>query len=44
MLEFKNSMILTGNNLGMLANVDALPTEDEVNKFIKASDSQPFKA
>lgn len=30
----KNSMILTGNNLGMLANVEALPKADEVNKFV----------
>ena len=31
----KNSMILTGNNLGMLGNVEALPSKDEVNKFVK---------
>lgn len=31
----KNSMILTGNNLGMLGNVEALPSEDEVNKFVE---------
>ncbi|WP_439150960.1 flavin reductase family protein [Winogradskyella sp.] len=30
----KNSMILTGNNLGMLANVEALPNKNEVNKFV----------
>ncbi len=30
----KNSMILTGNNLGMLANIEALPNEDEVALFI----------
>ena len=30
----KNSMILTGNNLGMLANVDKLPTDEEVRKFV----------
>ncbi|GAB4158854.1 MAG: flavin reductase family protein [Winogradskyella sp.] len=30
----KNSMILTGNNLGMLANVDKLPTDEEVHQFI----------
>lgn len=30
----RNSMILTGNNLGMLANVDKLPTEDEVKQFV----------
>jgi flavin reductase (DIM6/NTAB) family NADH-FMN oxidoreductase RutF len=31
----KNSMILTGNDLGMLANVEALPTQDIVNAFIE---------
>lgn len=30
----KNSMILTGNNLGMLANVEALPSIEEVNQFV----------
>lgn len=30
----KDSMILTGNNLGMLANVEALPTKDEVDAFV----------
>ena len=31
----RNSMILTGNNIGMLANVETLPKEDEVNQFIE---------
>jgi len=30
----KNSMILTGNNIGMLANVEVLPNANDVNKFI----------
>ena len=30
----KNSMILTGNNIGMLANIEALPNEVEVNQFV----------
>jgi flavin reductase (DIM6/NTAB) family NADH-FMN oxidoreductase RutF len=30
----RKSMILTGNNLGMLANVEALPSEVEVKQFI----------
>ncbi|NRD19111.1 flavin reductase family protein [Winogradskyella eckloniae] len=30
----KNSMILTGNNLGMLANVEALPSKEEVDQFV----------
>lgn len=31
----KNSMILTGNNLGMLGNVEALPTKKEIENFKK---------
>jgi flavin reductase (DIM6/NTAB) family NADH-FMN oxidoreductase RutF len=31
----KNSMILTGNDLGMLGNIEKLPTEEEIDKFIK---------
>lgn len=33
--DVKNSMILTGNNLGVLANVEKLPSKAEVNEFIK---------
>jgi flavin reductase (DIM6/NTAB) family NADH-FMN oxidoreductase RutF len=33
--KVKNSMVLTGNDLGMLGNVEALPTETEVDAFIK---------
>jgi flavin reductase (DIM6/NTAB) family NADH-FMN oxidoreductase RutF len=33
--DIKNSMILTGNDLGMLANVDSLPAKDEVKAFIE---------
>ena len=33
--EIRNSTILTGNNLGMLGNVDALPTENAVDNFGK---------
>lgn len=32
--HIKNSMILTGNNLGMLGNVDALPSKEEVEAFV----------
>lgn len=32
--EIKNSMVLTGNDLGMLANVEALPNATEVAHFI----------
>ncbi len=31
--EIKNSTILTGNNLGLLGNVEALPNKNDVNKF-----------
>lgn len=31
----KNSAILTGNNLGMLGNVDAIPNENAVDNFAK---------
>ncbi|MCK8479240.1 flavin reductase family protein [Psychroserpens algicola] len=30
----KNSMVLTGNDLGMLGNVEALPEQDEIDEFI----------
>ena len=33
--DVRNSMILTGNNLGMLANVEALPKKAEVIAFIE---------
>ena len=32
--KVKNSMVLTGNDLGMLGNVESLPTEVEVDAFI----------
>ena len=36
MPEFvKNSMILTGNDLGMLGNVESLPGQDEIDTFVK---------
>ncbi len=31
----KNSMILTGNDLGMLGNIEKIPTHDEIDNFIK---------
>ena len=31
----KNSMILTGNDLGMLGNIETLPAENKVNAFVK---------
>ena len=32
--RIKNSMILTGNDLGMLGNIEALPSTSEIEKFI----------
>ena len=34
-LEIKNSTVLTGNNLGMLGNVEQIPTQEDVNNFGK---------
>ena len=34
-LEIRNSTILTGNDLGMLGNVERLPNSKDVNKFAK---------
>lgn len=34
-LEYRNSPILTGNDLGLLGNVEAIPLEEDVNKFAK---------
>jgi len=31
----RNSMILTGNDLGMLGNVESLPSKEEIEKFIE---------
>jgi flavin reductase (DIM6/NTAB) family NADH-FMN oxidoreductase RutF len=31
----KNSMILTGNDLGMLGNVESLPSQDEIEAFLE---------
>jgi flavin reductase (DIM6/NTAB) family NADH-FMN oxidoreductase RutF len=33
--EIKNSKILTGNNLGMLGNVESLPNQQDVDNFAK---------
>jgi len=38
--EIKNSKTLTGNNLGMLGNVEAMPNQQDVNNFAK--DNQKF--
>lgn len=33
--EIKNSMIFTGNDLGMLGNVEVLPTAESIAEFVK---------
>jgi len=33
--QVKNSMILTGNDLGMLGNVSELPTKEDIEAFVK---------
>ncbi|MGB3605751.1 flavin reductase family protein [Psychroserpens sp.] len=33
--QVKNSMVLTGNDLGMLGNVEALPKQKEIEEFIQ---------
>lgn len=33
--EIRNSRILTGNDLGMLGNIESIPSETDVNKFAK---------
>ncbi len=33
--HIRNSMILTGNDLGMLGNIATLPTQKEINQFLK---------
>jgi len=38
--EIKQSKILTGNDLGLLGNVEKLPSKDDVNKFL--SDNPKF--
>jgi len=38
--EIRNSTILTGNNLGMLANIESLPNQQNVDNFGK--DNQQY--
>ena len=40
--EIKNSVILTGNDLGKLGNVENLPTETEIQSFISENELQGF--
>ncbi len=39
-IKIKNSTVLTGNNLGMLANVEKLPNQQDVDNFAK--DNQQY--
>lgn len=36
-LTIRNSDVLTGNDLGMLGNVDELPSKEEIDDFLKAN-------
>ncbi|MBU2939018.1 flavin reductase family protein [Lacinutrix sp. C3R15] len=38
--EIKNSTVLTGNDLGMLANVAALPRQEDIDLFIKDAEEK----
>lgn len=40
--QIKNSEVLTGNDLGMLANTEALPTADEIKSFSEEEDISKF--
>ena len=39
----KNSEILSGNDLGMLGNIEALPTEEEIRSFGEQNNLSDFK-
>ena len=36
--EIRLSRVLTGNDLGMLGNIESFPNSEEINTFINASD------
>lgn len=40
----RNSSVLTGNDLGLLGSVEALPTEDEINRFSKTVNDPHLEA
>ncbi len=40
--HIKHSEILTGNNLGQLGNIEALPTQEEVHNFINSYSQTDF--
>jgi len=37
--EIRNSSVLTGNDLGMLGNIERLPSDEEITEFINADTS-----
>ena len=41
--ELRNSTILTGNDLGLLGNVEALPTQNEIDDFCKNQEYKNIK-
>jgi flavin reductase (DIM6/NTAB) family NADH-FMN oxidoreductase RutF len=42
--EIRNSTVLTGNNLGRLANIDKIPSAEEVKSFAKNFDYDLFQS
>ena len=41
--ELRNSTVLTGNDLGLLGNVEALPTQNEIDDFCKNLEHKNIK-
>ena len=41
--ELRNSTVLTGNDLGLLGNVEALPTQNEIDDFYKNQEHKNLK-
>jgi flavin reductase (DIM6/NTAB) family NADH-FMN oxidoreductase RutF len=41
--ELRNSTVLTGNDLGLLGNVEALPTQNEIDDFSKNQEHKNIK-
>jgi flavin reductase (DIM6/NTAB) family NADH-FMN oxidoreductase RutF len=41
--EIKNSIVLTGNNLGRLGNIEKLPSKDEIEAYAKQTTIQEMK-
>ena len=41
--SIKNSIVLTGNNLGRLGNIEALPSHEEIEKYALSEKIQEMK-